>query len=355
LNLCACIGVMTFVMMVLHFVVVTAFSMRMYMNYQHCFHSKEHVFKENVIAHKGVNRIHFDVVTGYVNVRVHSGSNIEIRVWDKVRSLSLVDNKTFESGVVLNHSTVYVKSITPAFNCRTCQHTAVEIFIPKSYPQAIAISGLVKVGYVNIISDISKNLGDVDVIVELGYIRARNLLSSSISLTTEVGAINVHNAIVQNVKLQVHTGSIETDELLTHNFHSVIQYGCTRHFELKGDKVKVDTKFGYSKVYEPSTLGKELDLTVNTEYGHSLVLLEFDQVNFNIGNSKGHMMIEYEDEDWTCKVEKNASPVLMHGNCTVKNIKTLSENQKTSVKVNMNTKYGTADLAVDHFVEDEDM
>jgi hypothetical protein len=227
-----------------------------------------------------------------------------------------------------------------------------KILIPRNYPHAIAITGLVKVGSIKITGDIAKTLGNIDVVVELGYIQARNILSPSVTLTTEVGVIRAYSSIIQNVKLLAHTGSIETDDLLSHNVHSVVQYGCSKHFSLTADNVKVDTKFGFSKVVEPSTLGKELDLTINTEYGNSLLLIDSDKITFDLGTTKGNMVVEYEDETFLCTMNNETSPVHVNGKCSV--VSATKENEISSTKIHLNTKYGTSALVVDHFDEEDD-
>jgi len=354
LNICACIGVLAFLSMLVNVVVMSAVTMRLYMSYNQCFHSQYNHLTEKIIDEdKVINRINFDIVTGFVNVKRTDDKKIVVRVYDKIRDNAHLDKKTFDSGIEANLSVINVHSITPAFSCKTCQHSVVEILIPRSYPHAIAISGLVKMGSVKIVGDITKNLGNIDVVVELGYIQARNILSPSVTLTTEVGVIKTYSSIIQNVKLLAHTGAIETDDLLSHNVHSVVQYGCSKHFGLTADNIKVDTKFGFSKVYEPSTLGKELDLTVNTEYGNAVLIIDSDRVTFDLGTTKRHMVVEYEDESFLCTMNNDTSPVHINGKCSV--LPATKESDKSSVaKIHLNTKYGNSALVVDHFEEDDD-
>jgi hypothetical protein len=325
----------------------------MYVNYKQCFQSGYSSTKEHIIdSDKIINRINFDLVTGYVNIKVVDSKKLVVRVHDKIRDHAHVDTKTFDSGISVNHSVINVHSKTPAFSCKTCQHTSVEILIPRSYPHAIAISGLVKVGYVKIFGEVKKNLGNIDVIVELGYIYATHVLSPSVTFTTDIGVIRAYDSIIQNVKLLAHSGAIETAELLSKNIHAVIQYGCSRHYSLTADKVKIDTKFGFSEVNRPDTMGKELDLTVNTEYGNSLTFIDSDNLSFNLGTSKGHMVVEYEDEEFICTMNNETSPTHIGGKCHIIPSLAPKTMNASSTKLNLNTKYGNSYLIAE-FEESE--
>jgi len=351
-NMCACFGVMTTVWMMFYSMMMLAVMMRLYMNMNQCFHSKENVFKENSIADKNIHHIHLDIVSGFVVVGFHNKSEIEIRVWDKGRSKANVDAKNFDSGVKLNNSTIFIHSITPAFDFRTCQHAEIEIFIPYNYTQKLSLTGLIKLGQFIVQGyDYKSSFNNIDVVVELGTIELEHVFSNSLKLHAEVGGIEISDSIVpETSELSTHIGSIYSNELYTKNLHSVNRFGCNIHQDLTSDIVKVDTKFGYSNVYDVTPLGKGLDLTMNTEYGRSLIFLDSINVTFNLGTTKGHLVMEYEDGIWLCKVDKYTN-VLMDGKCS---LLVPTKSVARPVKIDMNTKYGVANLVVDQITSEND-
>jgi hypothetical protein len=120
LNICACIGVLTFLSMLVNMIVFSAVSMRMYMNYKRCFHSNQltHLTEKIIDENKVIDRINFDIVTGFVNVKRTDDKKVVVRVYDKIRDHSHVDKKTFDSGIEMNQSVINVHSKTPAFSCK---------------------------------------------------------------------------------------------------------------------------------------------------------------------------------------------------------------------------------------------
>jgi len=287
-----------------------------------------------------------------VRVSFHDKKDIQIRLWDKYKSLSTIDPKTFESSISQNGSIIYISSESPAFNFHSCQHSSLEILIPNSYPQLITLTGIVKAGYVSIDGQNGKSLKSIDLIVEVGYIEVEQALTNYLSLSTELGVIEVSDTIVPfDTKIQTLFGSLRTFDLITKNFHALTQYGCSMHKNLIADTIKVDTKFGFSTILKSSSLEQAQDIDISTEYGGSTLAIDNPNVNFILGSKKGQMFVEFEDEEWKCKVDTFSNKT-MNGKCSLKVIQKIQE--KVNVKLSMNTKYGSSDLFIDHF-ESEDM
>jgi len=61
------------------------------------------------------------------------------------------------------------------------------------------------------------------------------------------------------------------------------------------------------------------------------------------------MTVEYEDEDWICKVDKS-SLLSMNGKCNVLN----NQKDKSVVKIDVNTSYGSSKVLVDRIEKDEE-
>jgi len=348
----ACFGALTCMWMLFYLIFVLAISMRMYSNLKQCFHSKDNIFKESIVPVNNINRIQFDIVTGSVRIRWTNATDIQVKIWDKLRSLHLVDQNTIDSGVSINNSVLLIHSYTPAFNFHTCQHVAVEVLIPYKFADSLSIGGLVKVGKVSIRgnSDITKYLGNIDIVVEVGHTKVKNVKTNTLALSSELGHVEVFDSVVtQSVKLDVHTGSIRTHDLITKNMHSVNRFGCSYHNDLVSDIVKIDTKFGFSSVHQAKTFGRELDLSINTEYGKSLFVSSLDshELNYTLSTTKGNVLLEYEDEFWQCAVQKSKNGV-MNGKC----LSTLKD--KSVIKVDMNTKYGQTTLIADNLEKKDD-
>jgi len=316
-----------------------------------CFHSKENVYKDSSIVDRHINQINLNVVSGLVTVDFEDRPDIFIRVWDNARSHSkYVLSDTFDSGVAINNTSVMVHSITPAFNIKSCIHAKVEIIIPNSYNHPLSINGNVKVGMVKIQGNGNK-LAGIDINVELGKINVHGVtVSNSLSLTSEIGFIKVRDVDARkDAKIQSHTGIVRTYDFSAKNLISSTQFGCSRHHNLNAEVAKLETRFGFQFVDRVSPLDKELDVQVNTGYGKSFVVLDSPNVDFTLGTTKGKMTIEYEDVDWVCKVDKSTS-LLMNGKCNaLKNV----EKDKSVVKLDVNTIYGSAKVVVDRVEEDE--
>jgi len=298
-----------------------------------------------------INQIQINVVTGFVHVEFEERSDIFIRVWDNSRSRAHVNSDTFDSGVAINNTSIIVHSVTPAFNCHSCHHAKIEIFIPIGYPQELLISGNVKVGMVHINGKQNgKNkFVNIDVNVELGKIVVEDLLSNSLSLTSEIGLIEVYDVIAQNINIQSHTAIIRTYGLSTKNFRTNTRFGCSKHYDLNAEVANLNTRFGFSSVVNPNPLMKDLDIHMNTEYGKAQIVLDSPSVTFNLGTTKGQMTVEYEDEVWICNVTKS-SHSLINGQCNA----LVPPKSKNLIKLDINTKYGSSNMIVDHIEEDDE-
>jgi len=312
------------------------------MNANQCFLSKENVFKESVIYDQQISEIHFDVVSGFVDISFGNESFIYVKVWDNARSRLHVDQNTFDSGVTINNSKIFIHSITPAFDFNKCIHAQVEIVLPNKYARSISLTGVVKMGMVRIEGDNKNTLDNINVNVELGKVYIADVIATSISVSSEIGCIHIQDSIVsQNTKIQTHTGIIKTYVLITKTLQSINQFGYSGHYNLIADSSIMETRFGFTKVSDATSLGKDYELNLSTEYGNSLVYLHSD-VDFNMGTTKGNLLVEYEDESYTCKLDKS-SVSLMNGNCTPK----LPFNETLpKAKLNMKTHYGGSILIV---------
>lgn len=318
-------------------------TLRVYLNMKQCFHSKDNIYRESLINDGHINHINFDIVSGYVHVQFHNSTAILIRVWDNARSSAYVNKETFDSGVAIRGASLLIHSISPSFTLKGCHHAKVEVFIPYNYGQPLSLTGIVKMGLVKIDGRLGRSFGNIDITVELGMVDIDDITSDSLSVLSELGTIEISDTIVSNnARLQTHVGYIYTHGLITNSFRSYSQYGYTLLESLIADKVEVDTKFGYSKVYQASTLSSEVDIKMKTEYGHSALFLDSNNVEFNLENTKGTILIEYEDVQWVCKLEKS-SFTLMNGKCDLKQ----PQKGRPLVKADMNTKYGDSNLVIE--------
>jgi len=354
---CACFGCFTFIMMLVYAVIVLSISVKVYMNVHQCFHSKENVYKESSIVDRHINQIHINVVTGFVNIEFEKREDIFIRVWDNARSRAHVESDTFDSGVAINNTAIIVHSVSPAFTLKSCHHAKIQIYIPEDYPQELLISGNVKVGMMHIDGKNKKNV-NIDVNVDLGKIVVEDIKSNYLSLTSEIGLIKVYDTVAQNTKISSHVGIIRTYDLSSKNINVNTQFGCSKHYNLYAEVANINTRFGFSTVKNPSPIINEtepvhLDFHMNTEYGKAKVVLNSpSNLNFNIGNTKGKMKVEYEEKDWVCMVKKS-SQTLTDGRCGVKGLWGHFPSTNT-VNLDMNTKYGKATMILVDTSKDQD-
>jgi len=341
---CTCCGVLTSIAIVIYAIFVLIFSLQTYLSLHQCFDSKENVLKEETFHISHIRNIHFDIVSGFVEVYFHNASTIDVKLWDKSRSALHRDAHTFDSGIKAINSTLNIYSYSPAFNFKSCHHASVEIYIPNAHRRVFSLSGNVKLGSVQIEGTMysypgKRSFSNIDITVEMGTIDVNHaILSDSLTLKTDFGSIDVSDIFVnQTVKLQTHTGSISSSLVETKNFNAITQIGCSIHRSLMADTMNVDTKFGYSNVKFPEHLGKEGHISISTEYGKSkLIMGALVNTDFDVSTTKGKETVKNEKCIFYL-------PIAMSPNYGLCNI--TEENAKFS-KVVMKTTYGNAELVL---------
>jgi len=331
---------------IIWFIVTMTVTLKVYTNLKQCFHSKHYAMKEVAIKEQNVHRIDFSVITGKVDVEFYDKPDILIRVYDKYRSEDLVDLSTMTSNILIDKGLVKITSEAPAFNFVSCQHANIEIFIPKKYPKAISFTGFVKTGLVYFSGEHTIPVGSVDIVVEAGYIKVNHLNTEALSLSTEIGAIKVKDTIsAVGMKLTTHTGSIETHEIVTKTLTTETKYGRSVHQGIIADNVNVHTNWGYSTVKNIVSFEKLHDINVKTSYGEAVIVSDNPHNNFFISSKRGEMIIDYEEDNFDCKIFSNSTKVLLNGKCNILDSKAPINKAKISVE----TDYGISKLVVDQF------
>jgi hypothetical protein len=302
------------------------------------FEMKEIVFKE-----ENVHRVDFNVISGYVNIMFHDKAHIAIHHFDRFKKGHVFDPKTAQSTVTINNGLISIVSESTAFDLSSCQHSSVDIIIPKKY-KAISFTGTVKTGAVYINGDRSVPVGSVDIIVEAGLIKANHLNSLALSLSSEVGIIDVKDTLsASGIKLNVHTGSIKSERTVTKTFNANVKYGLSHHKDLIADVVIVETNLGYSSVGDVSSFEKLQNVSVKTVYGKSLLLLNNPHVNFHLSHKKGNLLIDYKENEYKCNVFLNKTESVLGGSCSV-----LSRNAPVNQAfVTIDTLYGNSQIVMD--------
>jgi len=287
------------------------------------------------------------VITGIVSVEFHDQADFIVRMYDRAREHSPVDLNTFNSSIMKVKNTLNIVSEAPAFDFHHCQHSNIEILIPKTY-QKVSFSGFIKTGSISFFAENIANVGSIEIAVEAGFISVEQINAQSISLSTEFGVIEVAETVASNsMKLLANTGSIRTYDVITKDLQAVTKYGRSLHYDVVSDKILVDTKWGYSRIFEASSFTSNQDITMKTEYGKTMLMLNNPHINFSVGAKKGDMVVEFENDLWKCAVtSKNVT--IVNGKCN--SIENTKDNSK--VNVNLSTKYGVSYLLVDS-IEDE--
>jgi hypothetical protein len=342
-RLCACFGILMSVCMVFWSILVITLSVKAYSNFNDCFDSDNFKLNEVIYKDKNIQNVHLNVITGIVSVDFHDQQDFIVRVYDRTRQNSPVDVNAFNSSIMKVRNMIYIVSEAPAFDFHHCQHSNIEILIPKTYAQKVSFSGFIKTGSLSFFSENIANVGIIDLTVEAGFISVEQINAQSISLSTELGVIELAETVAtQSIKLLVNTGSIRTYDIITKDLQSVVKYGRTLHYDVVSEKIYVETKWGYSRIFEASSFTSMQDIKMKTEYGRTALMLNSPNINFSLGSRKGDMIVEYENEMWKCAVSsKNVT--MLNGKCNS------LENKKESnkVNVNLNTKYGVSYLLVD--------
>jgi len=303
--------------------------------------------KETVFSEDNVHRVDFNVITGYVNIGFHDKSHIKIRHFDRFKRGHVFDAKAAHSSVSIQNGIISILSENSAFDYSSCQHASVDILIPRKYSHAISFTGVVKTGAVFIEGERTVPVGAVDIIVEAGYIKADNLNALALSLSSEIGIIKVKDILsASGVKLNVQTGSIKSKQIVAKTFNANVKYGLSRHKDLTADVVNVETNMGYSSVQDVSSFEKLQNVSVKTVYGKSVLLLNNPHVNFSMSNKKGNLLIDYQQNDYICKVFLNKTVNVLGGRCSTLSQKA-TENQ---AYISIDTDYGNSEINMDRDV-----
>jgi len=349
MKICSWFGIFFSVCAIFCFIASLTLFFSLYSKVNRCFSSDDLKYKELITQNASIKNIHLNVVSGLVYIEHHEKSEIIVRIYDKHRAYTDIDHTQSISNISLAPHGIYISSESPAFNFETCQHASIQIFIPRNYPQKISITGVVKTGYVSIISDKFIELGPIDINVEVGYIFADQVNTQSLYVSTDLGMIEVYDSVARSVKLITHTGSIRTFDIVSKNFEAVTKYGSSTHKNIISDKILIDTKWGYSKIKKAYAFTTSQDITMRTEYGKSILKLKTHQTNLNFTMEKknGNIMVRNQnDESLTCQTAYNKNHSVLVGHC----ISNEKEDSKKSTKsahkvhVNLDTKYGSSQL-----------
>jgi len=322
-------------------------TLKVYHNVKECMHPSLFEMKENIFKEDNVHRIDFNVISGYVNIGFHEKPHITIRHFDRFKKGHVFDTKTANSEMSIKNGVISILSETTAFEYSSCQHSSVDIIIPRKYSHAITFTGVVKTGAVFIEGERTVPLGAIDIIVEAGLIKANNLNAIAVSLSSEVGIIKLEDTLAASgVKLQVNTGSINSKHIVTKTFNANVKYGLSRHKDLTADKVNVETNLGYSTLQDVSSFEKVQNVSVKTVYGKSLLLLNNPNVNFSMSNKKGNSLIDYLEDEYKCNVFLNKTNNILGGKCN-NHSKKVTEN---NVYISVDTSYGNSIINMDRDV-----
>jgi len=327
-------------------ILIITFSLRFYANVNQCLHpsnfeTKTAVFNENI------EQINFQVVTGNINVLFHDNPHISVTLLNKYRYEHLIDKRTVSSSMQVTNGVLNIVHESPAFDFNTCQHAAIQVYVPKKYSKLISITGLIKTGILTIDGDNLSTIGNIDIVVEVGKIKVDSVSAKNITLTTALGLIKVYDTMTSGtLKVNAHVGYVQTMDLVVRQLVSDVKYGGSSHKNIASDKVNIDTKFGYSKVVGVNSLSlvnDHFNVDISTHYGKSFLYLENDQLDFNIGNQRGVIDLEYQDNGYKCGVVSKTSTNL-RGTC--KDFELMKES-KNKAKVNINTDYGNSLIHVE--------
>jgi len=330
--------------MVFWSILVITLSVKAYSHFNDCFDSDNYKLKEVIYKENNIQNVHLSVITGIVSVEFADTTDFTVRIYDRARAASPVDLNTFNSSILKVKNTLHIVSESPAFDCHHCQHSNIEIIIPKTYAQKVSFNGFIKTGSLSFSAESIANVGVIEVAVEAGFITVEQINAQSILLSTELGAIEVAETVAsQSMKLLVNTGSIRTYEVITKDLQAIVKYGRSVHYDIVSDKIYVETKWGFSRVFETSSFTANQDISMKTEYGKTMLFLNSPNINFNVGSKKGDMIVEYENDLWKCAItSKNVT--MLNGKC---NTLEKTKNNNNKVHASLSTKYGVSFLLVD--------
>jgi len=327
--------------------------LRLYANLNQCFHPRDFETKTAVFNENNINQINFQVVTGMVKVLFHDNPHISVTLLNKYRSEHLIDKRTVVSSMKVTDTVLNIFHESPSFDFHACQHAVIQVLIPKKYSRVISITGLIKTGALIIDGDSMNNIGNIDVVVEVGKIQVERISAKNISLSSDIGIIKVYDTMSSGaMKVKSHVGFFKSIDVVVRQFESAISFGGSCHSNIISDKVVIDTKYGFSRVSGVSSLSlvnENFNVNISTHYGKSFLYLENDQLDFNVGNKRGNIDLEYEDEEYKCGIASKTSTG-MKGTC--KDFELMKES-KNKVHVNVNTDYGNSLIHVESITQDE--
>jgi len=339
--------------LIFFFILFFTFSIRLYTHVHQCIHTNHFDNKTTIFKETDIEKINIRVISGIVDIMFHSESYFEVNVKNKYRNENLIQRRNILSEVTLNQGALNIISETPAFNFNECLHSHITITLPYNYQKIISLHGIIKTGYVRIHGNKTTLLDRVDMVVEVGAIRIDNLSSKSIALSIDLGCIEVSKSIaIDSTKLLAHTGSIRSHGLVSNVVQAVTKYGGSYHAGLVAENVMVNTKWGYSRIYGAVSSTINHNIQIKTEYGKSVLALENNNIDFNLENQRGNMLVEYDSDIWDCKshleTKYGQSMISMKGKC---DILKKEKDFNSPVKVDLDTQYGNSILIVDQIEE----
>jgi len=310
------VGITITIVGLIWFIVSLILTLTVYHDVKECVNPSLFEMKDTDFFENNVHRIDFNVISGYVNIGFHDKPHITVRHFDRYKKGHTFDPKTVNSIVTVNHGLISILSESTAFDYSSCQHTSVDILIPRKYSRAISFTGVVKTGAVFIDGERTVPLGAIDIIVEAGLIKANSLNVIALSLSSEVGIIKVVDTLsATGVKLNVNTGSINSKHIVTKTFNANVKYGLSRHKDLIADNVNVNINLGYSSMQDISSFEKIQNITLKTVYGNSLLSLNNPNIHFSMSNKKGNLLIDYKENEYKCNVFLNKTINSLEGKC----------------------------------------
>jgi hypothetical protein len=346
------IGIIFSVTAAIWIILLLSFSLKFYANINQCLHPKSMDSKTAVFNENNIEQINFQVVSGMVNILFHDNPHISVTLLSKYRDGSFIDKRTVSSSMKVTDGVLNIVHESPAFDFTTCQHAAIQILVPKKYSKSISLTGVIKAGILSIDGDSMSNIGNIDVVVEVGKILIERISAKNISLTSEIGLIKVYDTMTSgSLNVNAHVGFFKSIDLVVRQFISDIKFGGSCHTNIVSDKVVIDTKYGYSRVAGVSSLSlvnENFNVDISTHYGKSTLFLENDQVDFSIGNKRGVIDLEYEDNEYKCGVVSKTGTG-MKGTC--KDIE-LIKDSKSKAHINVNTDYGNSLIHVESLEQD---
>jgi len=341
------LGIVFTVVAAIWIILILTFSLRFYANLNQCFHPRNFETKTAVFNENNIEQINFQVVTGNVNVLFHDNPHISVTLLNKYRSEHLIDKRTVSSSMQVTNGVLNIFHESPAFDFHTCQHAAIQVYVPRKYSKLISIAGVIKTGILTIDGENLSTIGNIDMVVEVGKIKVESVSAKNITLTTDLGLIKVYDTMTSGtLKVNAHVGFIKTIDLVVRQFVSDVKYGGSCHKNIVSDKVNIDTKYGFSRVSGINSLSLvnyHFNVNISTHYGKSFLYVENDQLDFNIGNKRGVIDLEYEDSEYKCGVVSKTS-TNMRGTC--KDYELMKES-KNKAQININTDYGNSLIHVE--------